>query len=74
MESMFGRFWRHESTKLSLTPADPEQPRLGGSVVAKVRGFDVRTFTPFFKTYHGVYSEDYLAYGEFREGAPESDE
>jgi hypothetical protein len=53
---------------------DPSEPRLGGSVTASVKGFDVRTFTPYTKTYHGVYGEDFLTFGEFAEGAPESDE
>jgi hypothetical protein len=53
---------------------DPQEPRLGGSVTASVKGFDVRTFTPYKKTYHGVYGEDFLTYGTFAEGAPESEE
>jgi hypothetical protein len=74
MESVFGRFWRHENTTINFSPADPNQPRLGGSVTVNVLGFDHRTFTPFKKTYHGVYAEDFLTYGSYKTGAPSTDE
>lgn len=74
MESVFGRFWRHENATIKFTPADESQPRLGGSVSVKVMGFDHRTFMPFSKTYHGIYSEDFMTYGQYKSGAPQSDE
>ena len=74
MESYAGRFWRFENTSLNLEPVDPSQPRLGGRVTASVKGFDVTTFAPFTKTYHGVYGEDFITYGEWAEGSPDNEE
>jgi hypothetical protein len=40
-------------------------------------GLDVRTFTPYTKTLYGVYGEDFVTYGEFKDAAEnirESDE
>ena len=74
MESMFGRFWRQENATIKFDPADPNQPRLGGSCTVSVMGFDHRTFTPFRKTYYGIYAEDFLTYGEYKNGAPQSEE
>jgi hypothetical protein len=71
---LFGRFWKYENTTVNLLPVDPQQPRLGGSVTASVKGFDVRTFTPYIRTYHGVYGEDFLTFGEFKLGAPDNEE
>ena len=74
-ESTFGRFWRCEVNNLTLIPINPEEPRLGGKVTAHVKGFDVCTFTPYTKTYYGVYGEDFLTFGEFANGAnPFADE
>lgn len=53
---------------------DPSEPRLGGRVIANVKGIDVATFMPFSKTYHGVYGEDFLTYGEYAEGSPDNEE
>ena len=64
MESLFKRFWKCENTTINLEPLDPENPREGGRVVAKVIGLDVRTFTPYTKTYNGVYGEDFVTFGE----------
>jgi len=58
-----------------MSPVDNEQPRLGGKVTANVKGFDVRTFTPYARTYYGVYGEDFLTFGQFKQGSPlDSDE
>jgi len=62
-ESAFGRFWRYEINSITLVPVNPQEPRLGGKVTAKVRGFDFRTFTPYTKSYFGVYGEDFLTFG-----------
>ena len=71
-ESLLGRFWKYENTTVNFAPVDPSEPRLGGSVVANVKGFDVRTFTPYTRVYHGVYGEDFLTFGEFS-SAPENE-
>ena len=62
-ESQFGRFWRFEDTTVTFFPLSADEPRLGGKVQASVKGFDVRTFTPYTKTYFGVYGEDFVTYG-----------
>ena len=36
---------------------------------ASVVGLDVRTFTPYTKTYHGVYGEDFVSFGQFKSSA-----
>ena len=69
-ESAFGRFWRYEINSITLVPVNPQEPRLGGKVTAKVRGFDFRTFTPYTKSYFGVYGEDFLTFGQYAEGNP----
>jgi len=74
MESIFQRNWRHENATIKFTPADANQPRLGGSVAVRVMGFDYCTFMPFSKTYHGIYSEDMMTYGEYKSGVPQTDE
>lgn len=71
---MFGRFWRFENTSVNFQPVDPAEPRLGGRVAVSVQGFDVRTFAPYTKTYHGVYGEDFLTYGQFQDADPASEE
>lgn len=63
MESTAKRFWRYENTTITFYPLDDQQPRLGGKVEAKVMGLDVCTFTPYMKTYYGVYGEDFVSYG-----------
>ena len=74
MESMFGRFWRYQDTSINLEPLDENQPRLGGRVTANMRTFDVRTLTLGSKQLHGVYGEDFLAFGQFAEGQDAEDE
>ena len=63
MESIAKRYWKLENTTLTFAPIDQDQPRLGGRVVAKVMGLDIRTLTPYMNTYHGVYGEDFVSYG-----------
>ena len=63
--SMWGRFWKYSDTRIHLTPVDENEPRLGGRVQATETCFDISTFTLYNKNYHGVYGEDFLAYGEF---------
>ena len=69
MDTPVGRFWRYENAFISLIPVDPTQPRLGGKVQVKSLTMDWRTFTPTFKTLHGVYSDDFITFGEFRKEA-----
>ncbi len=69
-ESAVGRFWRYEINNITLIPVNPHEPRLGGKVTANLRGFDVRTFTPYTKVYYGVYGEDFLTFGQYMEGNP----
>ena len=38
---------------------------MGGRVQATETCFDIRTFTLSNKSYHGVYGEDFLTFGEF---------
>lgn len=73
MESLMKRFWKCENTQITLQPINPESPREGGRVVARVMGLDVRTFMPYTKTYHGVYGEDFITFGEIQ-GAEHADE
>ena len=47
MESTFGRFWKFEDTTVTFYPVNADEPRLGGKVAAKVKGFDVSTFSPY---------------------------
>jgi len=69
MESYWGRFWRYENAQITLIPVDESQPQLGGKV--KVRAFimDWCTFTPQLKTLYGVYSDDFITFGEFTKEA-----
>ena len=49
-----------------MNEADPRQ---GGRVQARVTGLDVRTFTPYSMTRYGVYGEDFLTFGQFRDNS-----
>jgi len=69
METYAGRYWRYENAFISLFPVDENQPRLGGKVRVKVLAIDWRTFTPSWKTLHGVYSDDFITFGEFKKEA-----
>ena len=75
MESFFQRFWKCENTTITLQPLNESDPRQGGRVTARVMGLDVRTFLPYSKTYHGVYGEDFITFGEVKaaESADEED-
>ena len=66
MESVAKRFWKYESTTITFYPLNDQEPRLGGKVQAKVLGMDFSTFTPYSKTYHGVYGDDFVSYGTFK--------
>mmetsp|Transcript_42780 Transcript_42780/g.31259 ORF Transcript_42780/g.31259 Transcript_42780/m.31259 type:complete len:193 (+) Transcript_42780:40-618(+) len=66
MESWVGRFLRYENAFITLIPVDEAQPRLGGKVSVKCFQMDWSTFTPSIKNYYGIYSEDFLTFGEFR--------
>lgn len=68
-ESVGHRFWKYENTTITFYPVDQLEPRLGGKVKASVVGLDVRTFTPYSKTYHGVYGEDFVSFGSFKSSA-----
>lgn len=65
MESYWGRFWRYENAYVTLFPVDVNQPALGGKVQVKAFVMDFRTFTPQIKTLYGVYSDDFITFGEF---------
>ena len=69
METYWGRFWRYENASVTLIPLDASQPQLGGKVQVKAFVFDVRTFTPQLKTLYGVYSDDFITFGEFAKAA-----
>lgn len=69
MESSVGRFWRYENAYVTLFPVDDNQPRLGGKVRVKVFSMDWRTFTPSYKTLYGIYSDDFITFGEFSKEA-----
>ena len=73
-ESMFGRFWKYADTKITLTPIDEKEPRLGGRVSASQKAFDIRTFTFSSTYYQGVYGEDFLAFGQFHKDVDPSNE
>jgi len=66
MESVAKRFWKIENTTITFYPVNSDEPRLGGKVQAKVMRLDVCTLTPYSKTYHGVYGEDFVSYGQFK--------
>lgn len=69
MESYWGRFWRYENAQITLIPVDETQPQLGGKVKVKAFIMDWRTFTPQLKTLYGVYSDDFITFGEFSKEA-----
>ena len=65
METYWGRFWRYENAQVTLIPVDEAQPQLGGKVKVKAFVMDWTTFTPQLKTLYGVYSDDFITFGEF---------
>jgi hypothetical protein len=65
MESYWGRFWRYENAQITLIPVDESQPALGGKVKVKAFVMDFKTFTPQIKTLYGVYSDDFITFGDF---------
>lgn len=69
MESSWGRFWRYEQARITLIPVDETQPSLGGKVKVKAFIMDWATFTPQLKTLYGVYSDDFITFGEFSKEA-----
>ena len=69
MESHWGRFWIYENAQITLFPVDETQPQLGGKVKVKAFVMDFRTFTPQIKTLYGVYSDDFITFGEFAKSA-----
>ncbi len=69
METKWGRFWRYENGYVTLIPVDETQPGLGGKVKVNAFVLDVRTFTPQLKTLYGVYSDDFITFGEFKKEA-----
>ena len=69
MESYWGRFWRYENAYITLIPIDAAQPGLGGKVKVNAFIIDWRTLTPSIKTFYGVYSDDFITFGEFSKNA-----
>ena len=69
METYAGRYWRYENARLSLIPIDETNPRLGGKVKVTALIMDWITFTPYYKTLYGIYTDDFLTYGEFSKSA-----
>ena len=69
MESYLGRYWRYENAYITLHPVDESQPRLGGKVKVKQFVMDWRTFTPKLRTLYGIYSDDFITFGEFSKGS-----
>ena len=69
MESMAGRYWRYENSRINLTPVDENEPRLGGKVMVKSFVADIRTFTLAYNTQYGVYSDDFVTFGTFSKEA-----
>ena len=76
MESFMGRFWRYENATINFLPVDEEQPRLGGKVHVKSFIFDLRTMTGGFTNQYGIYSDDFVTYGSFKnvDSSPLDDE
>lgn len=70
METYMGRFLRYENAFVTLIPLDESQPRLGGKVQVKSFIMDWATFTPQVKTLYGIYSEDFITFGEYAAGNP----
>ena len=69
METYAHRFWRYENARLKLIPVDENNPRLGGKVKVQALILDWRTFTPQYKTLYGIYTDDFITYGEFAKSA-----
>ena len=69
METYVGRFVRNEMAFIKLIPVDNSQPRLGGKVKVTSLQMDWSTFTPSYQTLYGVYSEDFLMFGEYSKEA-----
>ena len=69
METIAGRYWRYENSRINLTPVDENEPRLGGKVQVKSFVADIRTFTFAFNTQYGVYSDDFVTFGTFAKNA-----
>ena len=65
METYLGRFLRYEYAYVTLIPVDPNEPRLGGKVKAQAFTMDFRTLTPSFNTLYGVYSDDFITFGDY---------
>lgn len=68
-ESIFGRFWRYESSTINLIPLNDQLPRQGGMVHVKGFVMDFRTFTPSFTNQYGIYSDDFVTFGTFSKDA-----
>lgn len=73
-ESLLGKFWKYESSTIKLIPVDEANPRLGGKVHVKSFVFDFRTFTPAMTTQYGVYNDDFVSFGTFKDVNPLDDE
>ena len=69
MESMVGRYWRYENSRINLTPVDENEPRLGGKVQVRNIVVDFRTLTLGVNTQYGVYSDDFVTFGTFAKEA-----
>lgn len=65
MESRFHRFWRYDYTQVNFIPLDDAEPRQGGKVKVNVYSIDFRTLTPQIKTLYGIYSDDFITFGQF---------
>ena len=65
MMSTVKRFWKLESSSMTLIPLDPNEPRQGGKVEVGSLVFDVRTMTIRRVTRYGIYSDDFVTYGTF---------
>lgn len=76
MDSYGKKFWRYENAYFTLYPLDEEKPRLGGKVKVTALILDWRTFTPYYKSLYGIYSDDFITFGEFQKevGNPLEDE
>ena len=69
METYAHRFWRYENAYITLHPVDESKPRLGGRVKVTAFIMDWRTFTPQYKKLYGIYSDDFISFGEFTKEA-----
>ena len=66
MSTIAKKFWKIESSRFTLHPLDAEEPRQGGKVTVKSLVFDIRTFTIAMKTLYGIYGDDFIQYGTFK--------